>query len=50
MVANLNMDGFSLENCDVINGIQPSGGLFSESSGFSTASTIEIIILEQGGK
>ena len=39
---------YNLKNISLINNIQPSGGLYSESSGFSTASTTEIDILGQG--
>lgn len=45
---DLNLNGKNIIGLELINGIQPSGGLYSESSGFSTASTSEINILGQG--
>ena len=48
MNSDLNLNGKNIIGLDLINGIQPSGGLYSESSGFSTASTTEIDILGQG--
>lgn len=45
---DLNLNGNNIIGLELINGIQPSGGLYSESSGFSTASTTEINILGQG--
>jgi hypothetical protein len=39
---------YNLRNISLINNIQPSGGLYSESSGFITASLTEINILGQG--
>jgi len=48
MNSDLNLNGKNIIGLDLINGIQPSGGLYSESSGFSTASLTEIDILGQG--
>ena len=45
---NLNLNGNSIIGLDTINGLQAGGGLYSESSGFSTASTTEINLLGQG--
>ena len=45
---DLNLNGNNIIGLDLINGIQPSGGLYSESSGFSTSSTTEVNILGQG--
>lgn len=45
---DLNLNGNNIIGLELINGIQPSGGLYSESSGFSTASLTEINILGQG--
>jgi len=50
MNSDLNLNGKNIIGLDLINGIQPSGGLYSESSGFQvlSANTIETNLLAQG--
>jgi hypothetical protein len=45
---DLDLNGNNILNVGKIDGIENSGGVYSESSGFSTASTTEINILAQG--
>ena len=50
MNSNLNLNGKNIIGLDLINGIQPSGGLYSESSGYTipATNTVETNLLGQG--